>query len=109
MKKYTWVTFFTLGVAVLAIGIYGSVEKATPEKLALAAERAKQEAPKPQVPQIAKYGNDVYLFPWVGDEFRRQLAAFLEKNPDLEFAGAVPEVWGSGYATGHTVVFRKKK
>lgn len=59
------------------------------------------------------FGNGVYYFPFMGDEFRRALAVFIEKNPNLQVITMDSDVervvYGQGIygvTTGHTVVFR---
>ncbi len=67
------------------------------------------------------YGHDVYYFPFIGDNFRKEVALFLEKHSELEVIASDSDVerqlfstsgvshMDVGITTGHTVFFRKKQ
>ncbi|MEK7641396.1 MAG: type II secretion system protein [Patescibacteria group bacterium] len=60
-------------------------------------------------------GQNVYHFPFVGDEFRKAIVLFIEGNPNLELVTIVSDVeqFGNGESRygatkGHTAIFHKK-
>lgn len=65
--------------------------------------------------QIKDFGNGVYYFPFVDDEFRKIISTFLSSHTNLEVVASDGDVvkfggWDSGYGatSGHTVFFREK-
>ncbi|MCX6717609.1 MAG: type II secretion system protein [Candidatus Taylorbacteria bacterium] len=66
--------------------------------------------------QIQDFGNGVYYFPFVDDEFRKMVSKFLDIHTNLEVVASDGDIimksWGDsayGITVGHTVLFREKK
>ena len=82
------------------------------------AEQEKQVIPN-KIGKIRSYGNGVYYFPFVGDEYREVVSAFIGSHTNLEFISAEGDVvakypddyanYNLGVTIGHTVYFREKK
>lgn len=82
------------------------------------AEQEKQVIPN-KIGKVRSYGNGVYYFPFVDDEYREVVSAFIGSHTNLEFISAEGDVvskytdnysnYNYGATVGHTVFFREKK
>jgi len=56
-----------------------------------------------------EYGNGVFYFCYVGDDFGARLSSFIEQHPNLEVSAMASDDTGPfGHTRGYFVIFKQK-